>query len=281
MALVLEVMSAGYLQATVGDYFADQSAFWRDIYGGNDVYSLIHRERMALVLGWMDELALAAGSRVLELGCGAGRTAVELAARGLRVCATDAVPEMVEVAREHAAAAGMTDRVETQQSDAHQLDFGEQAFDAVVAMGVIPWLRSPAIALREMARVLRPGGALIVNCDNAARLPHLLDPVWNPHLAGLRSAVGRLVPPSRRPGTAGAVARAHWIRDFDALVSAAGLSTERGKTFGFGPFTFLNRRLLRDETGARLHRRLQQAADRGVAGLDQHGAQYIVLACKP
>jgi SAM-dependent methyltransferase len=273
-------MSTGELQSPVGDYFAGQSTFWRDIYGSRDVYSLVHRERMALVLRWMDEVDLTAGSRVLELGCGAGRTAVELARRGLRVCATDAVPEMVELAREHAAAAGVADRVETRQSDAHQLDFGDDAFDAVVAMGVVPWLRSPAIAVREMARVLRPGGPLLVNCDNAARLPHLLDPIWNPHLAPLRRAVGRLVPPSRRPGSGGALARTHWVHEFDALVSAAGLSRQRGKTFGFGPFTFLDRQVVSDQLGTRLHHRLQRAADRGVAGLDQRGAQYIVLARK-
>jgi SAM-dependent methyltransferase len=271
----------GPSQASVGEYFAGQSAFWRDIYGGNDVYSLVHRGRMALVLSWMDQVHLTSGSRVLELGSGAGRTAVELAARGLRVSATDAVREMVELTREHAAAAGVADRIDARQGDAHQLGFHDGSFDAVVAMGVIPWLRSPAIALREMARVLRPGGVLVVTCDNGERLPYLLDPVWNPRLAPIRSAVGRLLPPSHRPGRRGVVARRHSTGEFDALVSAAGLSRERAITFGFGPFTFLNRQVLPDRIATRLHHRLQRAADRGVAGLDHRGAQYIVLARKP
>jgi ubiquinone/menaquinone biosynthesis C-methylase UbiE len=274
-------MSTREHQPSVSDYFARQSTFWRDIYGGDDVYSLVHRERMALVLSWMDELDVPGDSRVLDLGCGAGRTSVQLAGRGLRVSATDAVPEMVELTREHAAAAGVADRVEARQSDAHELGFEDETFDAVLAMGVIPWLRSPALALREMARVLRAGGVLIVTCDNAERLHHVVDPVWNPRLAPLRSAIGRLVPASRRPGNRGVRAHLHALDEFDRLVSAAGLIRERGKTFGFGPFTLLNRQVLPDQIGVRLHHRLQRAADRGVAGLDHRGAQYIVLARKP
>ena len=84
-------------QSSVNDYFADQSDFWREIYGSGDVYALIHQERRAQMLAWVDELGLPRGSRVLDAGCGAGLAATALAQRGLRVHATDAVPDMVEL----------------------------------------------------------------------------------------------------------------------------------------------------------------------------------------
>jgi SAM-dependent methyltransferase len=258
-------------------YFSSESPFWRDIYDGADVYSLIHQRRLEIVLSWVDSLRLPAGSDVLEVGCGAGLTATRLAQRGLAVQATDAVPAMVELARERVLAAGVADRVRVDRADAHSLEASDAAVDMVVALGVIPWLRSPPAALHEFARVLRPGGVLIANCDNAARLDHRLDPIWNPSLAPLRSAGGRMVP-AWRPASDGARARTHSIVEFDRLLRSCGFQVERGLTFGFGPFTLLNRAALPERLGVRLHHRLQRAADRGVAGIRAAGAQYIVLA---
>lgn len=69
--------------------------------------------------------------------------AAALAERGLRVRATDAVPAMVDLARRHAVETGVSDRIELETADVHELPFDEATFDLVVALGVIPWLHSP------------------------------------------------------------------------------------------------------------------------------------------
>jgi ubiquinone/menaquinone biosynthesis C-methylase UbiE len=267
-------------EVRIDDFFAAQSRFWRDIYSGDDVYSRIQRYRKSLVLSWVEQLGLPAGSAVLEVGCGAGLTAVGLAQRGLRVHATDGVPAMVELALEQAAAAGVAEMLDVTRSDAQELPFEDDSFDLVVAMGLIPWVESPLMAMREMARVLLPGGRLIVSCDNRRRLDHLLDPIWSDRLAGMRSAVGKRLPPSWRP-RAVPDARYHSIQDFNHLLSTAGFGAEKGQTFGFGPFTFLSRPLLPQRLGVRLHHRMQRAADHGSSVLGRTGAQYIVMARKP
>jgi len=271
------VATADTRELTPDEYFSAESEFWRAIYTAGDVYSVIHQYRKSLVLAWVEELGLPGGATALEVGCGAGLTAVELADRGLRVEATDAVEAMVDLARRQAERAGLSHAVRVTKTDAHALEFEDASFDLVLAMGVIPWLASPETALREMARVLKPGGVLLVNCDNAGRLDHLLDPAWNRGLASLRRFFARLVPRSWLP-TPGVPVGQHSIAQFDSLLSAAGLEGEKGKTFGFGPFTFFDRPLVPRRSEVALHHRLQRRADKGSSFLGRRGAQYLVAA---
>lgn len=269
-------------QAALDAYFEEQSSFWDGIYRGNDVYSLIHQHRLRTTLSWVDQLALPRGARVLEVGCGAGVTAVALAQRGFRVQATDTVPAMVELTGRRARAACVDEHIDVGLSDAHALPFGDGTFDLVVALGVVPWLESPRTGVAEMGRVTKAGGALIANADNAARLSYLLDPRHHPRLASARVWVKKALQRAgiRRGATAGARSNVLSMREFDELLSSAGIDKVTGCTFGFGPFTLLGRPVLPQRLGVALQRRLQELADRGVPGLRRTGAQYIVLGRK-
>jgi hypothetical protein len=68
------------------------------------------------------------------------------------------------------------------------------------------------------------------------------------------------------------------MRDFDAMLHAAGLEKLIGRTLGFGPFTFMRRPLLSDNAARRLHLRLQSWADERRPLVRSLGAQYLVLA---
>ena len=143
-------------QAPVTAYFEDDAPFWRTVYEAEGVFSDIHRERAKRASGVVDGLLLGPGARVLEVGCGAGLNAVELARRGFLVEATDSTPAMIELTRETARSAGVADRLAAHLADVHDLGYQPAAFDLVVALGVIPWLHDPFRALQEMARVTRP-----------------------------------------------------------------------------------------------------------------------------
>jgi ubiquinone/menaquinone biosynthesis C-methylase UbiE len=271
------------IQELVDAHFEAASPFWASIYEGEDVYAIIHQRRRATALAWIEELQLPVGSRILEIGCGAGLTAVELARRGFEVDATDTVPEMIDLTRRHGERANARAQLRVALCDAHALHFEGEAFDAVVALGVIPWLHSPQTAVREIARVLKPCGHVIVNVDNAARLTDLVDPRYNPALMPVKEALKRVlrrlgIPLTRRLG--GAPARRHSRTEFERLLSSAGLQTVKGSTFGFGPFTFLGYRLVPARLEPRLHHWLQLRADRGRPGIRAVGAQYLVLARK-
>jgi SAM-dependent methyltransferase len=73
--------------------------------------------------------------------------------------------------------------------------FANETFDLVISLGVLSWLHSPAVAVKEMARVARAGGEVIVTWLNAADLPYLLDPRRSPMLSGQKNCKeGRPLP---------------------------------------------------------------------------------------
>ncbi len=266
-------------QAAVDRHFQATAGDWRAIYAERSVYGLIHQERRTLALEWIDGLALPQGAEVLEVGCGAGLTTVALAERGLRTTAIDSAPAMIDLTLALASEHGVTGAVEASVADVHALPFADASFDLVLALGVLPWLHSPGRAIDEMARVLRPGGHLVANVDNVYRLHYLLDPRLNPVLASSRRLVGRSL---RRAGVLHGgeptPVRLERPGQFDAILDRAGLAVVRGSILGFGPFTFWRRPVLSERRGMRLHRRLQDLADRGVPGVRSTGSQYLVMA---
>lgn len=264
-------------QNNVDLYFQSQALFWRDIYFKPDVYSVIHQQRRELALAWVDTLGLARQTPVLEAGCGAGAMAVALARRGLAVHAVDSVPAMVELTTQLAAGYGVEGGVAAALGDVHHLDFSSGRFGLVVALGVLPWLDSPETALREMARVLRPGGYALVSADNLWRFNYLLDPVlWlRPHAGRVLRRLGLLKRPAAPP-----TQRLSWRR-FEAVLQAAGLKPVRRAALGFGPFSLLGCFCPPDSIGVRLHCLLQRLAERGAPVLGSTGTQHLVLAKKP
>ena len=273
-------------QETVNAYFTSQSSYWKDVYAGTDVQGDIYRERHAAALAWIDSLVLPPGSRVLDIGCGAGFMAVALAQRGFRVEAVDAALAMVELARRHAAESATADVISVDLGDAYCLAFENDAFDLVIALGVIPWLGRPEQAIREMARVTRPGGHVIFSAANSLGLCRLLDPRKNPiYLAlkpGVKEALERTGLRRWPPDTQAAATTNPRTRRFvdDSLVRAQ-LVKARSKTLGFGPFSFGGRTLFSEAAGKALHHRLQRLADRGVPVIRSTGTAYLVLARKP
>src|SRR5260221_13657183 len=93
-------------QEKVNAYFRSQSLFWKDLYASSGVYAEIHRDRHAAVFDWIDGLALAPGSQVLEIGCGAGFMAVAPAQRGCCVHLVNSLGPMVDRPRRLAAETG-------------------------------------------------------------------------------------------------------------------------------------------------------------------------------
>ena len=274
-------------QSAVDAFFEARSSYWNDVYRRRDLQSLIVQQRSEIALSWVDRLGLAPGSTVLEVGCGAGRMAVALARRGLMVHATDAVTTMLDLTRARAAESGVSGLVEVRKSDVHALDFEDARFDLVIALGVIPWVHSPSDALHEMARVLKPGRALIVSANNVARLHYLFDPKLTLGLRGVRRAVKKMLRVRGRSSalrvrgrSSDVCARLHSCEEFDRLLTSACLVKEEAGTLGFGPFTFLGRRILTERIGIDVHNRLQRLASRGFILLASRGAQYLVVARK-
>lgn len=267
-------------QKRIDAHFEVSSAYWAKIYEAADVEGTIYRERRSVVLALAKKLALPAEASVLDIGCGAGWTSVELAREGYTIHAVDSVEAMIQRTRQHAEEAGVGDRVISSVRNVYKLGYPDSTFDLTLKIGVVPWLDSVEKAIREVARVLRPGGHLIATADNWWRLNHWLDPRYLPPLRPLRRRVRDIVERLGFVGPRGASTRLYSDREFDACLGKAGLQKMEGRTVGFGPFSFLGRRLFSDSAGVWVHRQLQDFADRGIPILRSMGTHYIVLARK-
>jgi ubiquinone/menaquinone biosynthesis C-methylase UbiE len=272
-------------QSVVDNYFEHEAGYWKSVYEATDLAATTLQQRTQRSLQWVREVELPPGAEILDAGCGAGQTSVTLARWGYRVHAVDHAPAMVELTRQTVEQAGLTNVVTPALADICCLrQFEDNRFGLVLALGVIGWLESPEQALREMRRVLKPGGHLILSVGNRWCLQNLLNPPYNPILDPVRR---KLVPRLRRFGLLAPAAgepRPLTHRrnsEIDGMLTAAGLEKVKGATMGFGPFAFFKKALFPNGTSVRLHHRLQAWADGNVPVLRSAGAVYVVLSCKP
>jgi ubiquinone/menaquinone biosynthesis C-methylase UbiE len=114
------------------------------------------------------------GRRVLEIGCGQGGFSVWLAElpperRPAELIASDFSPVAVRKAEEMGRARGVTN-VTYRIGDLMSLDWRDASFDVAISCETIEHVPRSEVALRELARVLRPGGRLYLTCPNYLNL---------------------------------------------------------------------------------------------------------------
>jgi SAM-dependent methyltransferase len=118
---------------------------------------ITHAVEEALIL---ELVGTPAGLRILDVGCGDAALAVALALRRALVTGVDVDPSMLAAGRARAAAEGVAP--DLMQGDIRALPFANDSFDVVLAVTVLCFVDDAAPAVREMARVLRPGGRLVI-----------------------------------------------------------------------------------------------------------------------
>ena len=114
----------------------------------------------------MEHLVLRPGQRVVDLGCGTGRTTVELASRvspGGEAVGVDIAAGMLDRGRERAAGLGLAN-VEFRQADVQVHDLGEGAFDAAYSRFGVMFFKDPVAAFGNVRRAFRPGASLSFVC---------------------------------------------------------------------------------------------------------------------
>lgn len=122
------------------------------------------------------DTAYPAGSRVLEAGCGVGAQTVRLLASspGARFVCVDQSADSLDTARRRV---GERDGVEWHRADVRELPFLDGEFDHIFVCFVLEHLNDPVGGLRELRRVLRPGGTLtVIEGDHGSAFYHPTNP---------------------------------------------------------------------------------------------------------
>jgi SAM-dependent methyltransferase len=115
------------------------------------------------------------GRRVLELGCGAASAGRWLSRQGALVVALDLSAGMLAHARQLGVSTGTA--IPLVQADAQALPFADGSFDTVcTAFGAVPFVDDSALVMREVFRVLRPGGRWVFSVTHPMRWIFLDDP---------------------------------------------------------------------------------------------------------
>ena len=135
-----------------------------------------YAEPLAAVFGAFAEIA--AGGKILDVGCGPGALTAYARSRGAEVSAIDPSPPFVDAIRERFP--GIDARIGT----AEELPYDAGTFDAALAQLVVHFMTDPVAGIRQMARVVRPGGvvaACVWDGPTGALAPfwdvvHLIDP---------------------------------------------------------------------------------------------------------
>lgn len=118
----------------------------------------------------VDELKDSSGRATLDLGCGYCYHTKRLAQSDLSITAADFSEPALERARQTLRDAGLAERITLKQADATNLPFSDASFDNVVMWGVLMHIPEAEKALGQIARVLKPGGKLVLAENNARSL---------------------------------------------------------------------------------------------------------------
>jgi arsenite methyltransferase len=130
--------------------------------GGRLIARLMNRGNRAVNAAAIERLELKADDRVLDLGFGGGLALVPLLATGARVTGLDRATDMVTAAERAHQEAASTGRLALVAGDVMSLPFDDGAFDAVLSVNTVYFWRDLPAALREIRRVLAPGGRLVL-----------------------------------------------------------------------------------------------------------------------
>ncbi|MFB0527476.1 MAG: class I SAM-dependent methyltransferase [bacterium] len=199
---------------------------------------------MGQALSWLDNTNLSKSSKILDVGCGAGMMAKEVANIGYEIFGMDYSYNMAKKAK---ASCNVNTKSDAKflQGDIESLPFKASIFDTVLCLGVITYLKSEQKALHEMARVLKPGGTLILSTLNKFSLAKCLDISILVRRRLQRMMGNRIVSSKKKTEVEknNLALKSYFIPSLRNSLKIAGFTESGYAPLQYGPFTFFGRKL--------------------------------------
>ncbi len=173
------VSTAPSRERTVKEHFSRRSEYWDSLYSepeGPHAFTKYElKRRQELVFDLIGNRCDGAANTALDLGCGPGQYMVHLSQLGFDCCGADISEEMLQVAREKLPASPFVKWI---HSDCRDVPVEDQCFDLVLCVGVLEYLADDRSALKEIRRLIKPGGGVILTFPNLYKLRNLLNPYY-------------------------------------------------------------------------------------------------------
>jgi demethylmenaquinone methyltransferase / 2-methoxy-6-polyprenyl-1,4-benzoquinol methylase len=173
---------------------------------------------------------------VLDVATGTAAVAIELVRRtGCRVVGLDQSREMLETGCERVKAAGLADRIGLVAGTAERLPYEDDSFDGVTFTYLLRYVADPAATMRELARVVKPGGVIAMLEFGLPR--GLARPAWELYVRVGLPLLGALVSPGwRRVGSflGPSIREFHQRHDLVDLWRNAGIDEVRSRRLSLG-----------------------------------------------
>jgi len=204
----------------------------------------------------LDAARVGTGTRLLDVGCGAGGALVAAKERGAVVSGLDASKNLVEIARQRLPSASI------EVGEMEELPFGDEAFDVVTGINSFQFAASILAALREATRACRRGGTVAMLVWGRRQDCDLLASVLPPVFALLPPAPASASPPLAEPGI------------IEGLMHDAGLSAAHARDI-VEPLVFRDVEVAVSAIASAMARAIRHAGETKVRGVIRDGLARI------
>ncbi len=257
--------------------------YWNDLYKDVENCRDFHFVQRLEIVSRLITERFPVTSRVLDIGCGAGVLTERLVAAGFHVDAADMSPDMLEYTKKRLEPYDAS-KYSVFQAELKKIPADDDSFDVVACIGVFGYMEDVDSAIRELKRVLRPGGTLVMSIRNVLHvtvfdgLCWLKAPVTTVPKMVWKKVAPRLLSKGGRGNGEGSAGEApppesHAIDIFDkprrvqAIFESFGFALRDFQGAGYGPPTFSGRPVVTQKQGKRLSEALAKAVN--AAGLQE------------
>ncbi len=217
----------------VSDFFDTSYHWWPEIYDEGFHHGFLGFEMRRRRGAVIDLLQRGQNDpwNLLDCGCGPGGVLLEIRNPSITITGVDIKRDYLIQAREL-----LPGRVRLVQADVEKLPFPDQKFDVILSVGVLSYLAREKEAIKEMCRVLKKNGFLILSLPNLYRINFLFDPYY--YIIGIFNYFWK------KNKSRNQVFQKHMIKRYSLAKfrrlygKSQGLSEKEIVCIGFGPFTF-------------------------------------------
>ena len=205
------------------DFYLRGHEMWK----GSPFYNHVHKD-------FLDDLRkLPARSLILEVGCGLGSDGLELLRSGYRVVETEIAPGSLREARRLQVDDGFSDSCAHLLADAENLPFAENTFDGALIVATLHHLPDPVCFLREIRRVIKPGGIFVIGTELNSWQFRTIFPVGKRFIQLVYRILGKGSYKAETVSEADDLTEGFSAKDLQAMFEAAGFSRLELKPAGY------------------------------------------------